>query len=129
MASYAHARFNATCATEQTVNVKRSRVMLRLAVQLHGILFVLLRNWLAVETEPARDNASAGPHWKLGQPTTGTPNKDKVHIMLYTIAVVLLILWVLGLVTSFTLGGFVHVLLVVAVVMILINLISGRRAL
>ncbi len=49
--------------------------------------------------------------------------------MLYTIAVVLLILWVLGLVTSYTLGGFIHILLVVAVVMILINLISGRRGL
>ena len=49
--------------------------------------------------------------------------------MLYTIAVVLLILWVLGLVTSYTMGGFIHILLVVAVVMILVNLISGRRAL
>jgi hypothetical protein len=49
--------------------------------------------------------------------------------MLYTIAVVLLILWLLGLVTSYTLGGFVHILLVVALVMILINFISGRRAL
>ena len=49
--------------------------------------------------------------------------------MLYTIAVVLLILWLLGLVTSYTIGGFIHVLLVVAVVMILVNLISGRRAL
>jgi hypothetical protein len=49
--------------------------------------------------------------------------------MLYTIAVVLLILWLLGLVTSYTLGGFIHVLLVVAVIMILLNLISGRRAL
>lgn len=49
--------------------------------------------------------------------------------MLYTIAVVLLILWVLGLVTSYTLGGFIHILLVVAVIMILVNLISGRRAL
>ena len=49
--------------------------------------------------------------------------------MLYTVAVVLLILWALGLVTSYTLGGFVHILLVVAVVMILVNIISGRRAL
>ncbi|HSN64706.1 MAG TPA: lmo0937 family membrane protein [Azonexus sp.] len=49
--------------------------------------------------------------------------------MLYTIAVVLLILWVLGLVSSYTLGGFIHILLVFAVVMILINLISGRRGL
>ena len=48
--------------------------------------------------------------------------------MLYTIAVVLLILWLLGLVTSYTLGGFLHVLLVVAVIMVLINLLSGRTA-
>jgi Family of unknown function (DUF5670) len=47
--------------------------------------------------------------------------------MLYTIAVVLLILWLLGLVSSYTLGGFIHILLVVAIVMILVNLVSGRR--
>lgn len=46
--------------------------------------------------------------------------------MLYTIAVVLIILWLLGLVTSFTVGGFIHILLVVAVIMILVRLISGR---
>jgi len=49
--------------------------------------------------------------------------------MLYTIAVVLIILWLLGLVTSYTLGGVIHVLLVIAVIMILVNLLSGRRAL
>ena len=49
--------------------------------------------------------------------------------MLYTIAVVLLVLWLLGLVTSSTMGGFIHILLVVAVVMVLVNLISGRRTL
>ena len=49
--------------------------------------------------------------------------------MLYTIAVVLLILWVLGLVSSYTWGGFIHILVVFAVVMILVNLISGRRGL
>ena len=48
--------------------------------------------------------------------------------MLYTIAVVLLILWLLGLVSSYTLGGFIHILLVIAVVMFLIGLIGGRRA-
>jgi hypothetical protein len=48
--------------------------------------------------------------------------------MLYTIAVVLLILWLLGLVTSYTVGGFLHILLVVAVILVLFNLISGRRA-
>jgi Family of unknown function (DUF5670) len=49
--------------------------------------------------------------------------------MLYTIAVVLLILWLLGLVTSYTLGGFIHILLIVALIMVVANLISGRRAL
>lgn len=46
--------------------------------------------------------------------------------MLYTIAVVLVILWLLGLVTSYTIGGFIHVLLVVAVIVILLRIISGR---
>jgi hypothetical protein len=49
--------------------------------------------------------------------------------MLYTIAVVLIILWLLGLVTSYTVGGFIHILLVVAIIMILVNVISGRRML
>jgi hypothetical protein len=49
--------------------------------------------------------------------------------MLYTIAVVLIILWLLGLVTSYTMGGFIHILLIIAVVMILVNLLSGRRPL
>lgn len=49
--------------------------------------------------------------------------------MLYTIAVVLLALWLLGLITSYTMGGFIHVLIVIAVVMVLVNLISGRRSL
>ena len=47
--------------------------------------------------------------------------------MLYTIAVILAILWLLGLVTSYTLGGVIHVLLVVAIVMVLISFMSGRR--
>jgi uncharacterized membrane protein YtjA (UPF0391 family) len=49
--------------------------------------------------------------------------------MLYTIAVVFLILWLLGLATSTTMGGFIHILLVIAIVMILLNFISGRRRL
>ena len=47
--------------------------------------------------------------------------------MLYTIAVVLLILWLLGLVTSYTIGGFIHVLLVIAIVVILLRIIGGRK--
>ncbi|HYF29093.1 MAG TPA: lmo0937 family membrane protein [Candidatus Paceibacterota bacterium] len=47
--------------------------------------------------------------------------------MMYTIAVILLVLWLLGLVTSYTLGGFIHLLLVVAVIMVLVRLIQGRN--
>lgn len=47
--------------------------------------------------------------------------------MLQTIAVVLIILWLLGTVTSYTMGGFIHILLVVAIVMVLVRLIQGRR--
>ena len=48
--------------------------------------------------------------------------------MLYTIAVVLLILWLLGLVTGYTIGAFIHVLLVIALVLLLVQFVSGRRA-
>ncbi|MBK8001133.1 MAG: lmo0937 family membrane protein [Verrucomicrobia bacterium] len=47
--------------------------------------------------------------------------------MLYTIAVVLLVLWLLGMLSSYTVGGLLHVLLAVAVIMVLVNLLSGRR--
>jgi hypothetical protein len=47
--------------------------------------------------------------------------------MLWTIFVILLVLWLLGLVTSYTLGGFIHILLVIAIVVILIRVIQGRR--
>jgi hypothetical protein len=47
--------------------------------------------------------------------------------MLYTIAVILLVLWLLGMVSSYTMGGFVHLLLVVAVVVVLVRVIQGRR--
>jgi hypothetical protein len=49
--------------------------------------------------------------------------------MLYTIAVILLILWAVGLVSAYTIGGFIHILLVIAIVMILIEVIGGRRVL
>lgn len=46
--------------------------------------------------------------------------------MLYTIAVILVVLWLLGLVTSYTMGGFIHVLLVIAIIVVLLNVIKGR---
>jgi hypothetical protein len=49
--------------------------------------------------------------------------------MLYTIAVILIVLWILGFATSYTLGGVIHILLVIAVIMIIFQLVRGRRAL
>jgi mannose/fructose/N-acetylgalactosamine-specific phosphotransferase system component IID len=78
--------------------------------------------WVGANDDPV--GSSQGP----GQRTNAQTNQEKVHTMLYTIAVVLLIMWLLGLVTSYTMGGFIHILLVIAVVMVLVNLISGRRS-
>ena len=62
------------------------------------------------------------------RPPAATKTNGKENHMLYTIAVVLIVLWLLGLVSSYTMGGFIHILLVIAVIMILINLISGRKS-
>lgn len=47
--------------------------------------------------------------------------------MIFTIAVVLVVLWLLGMITSYTMGGFIHALLVIAIVVVLVNVISGRK--
>ncbi len=49
--------------------------------------------------------------------------------MLFTIAIILLVLWILGLVSSYTLGGFIHVLLVIALIVVLVQIINGRKSL
>lgn len=49
--------------------------------------------------------------------------------MLWTVAVILIVLWALGLVSSYTMGGFIHILLVVAIIVVLLNVIQGRRIL
>jgi hypothetical protein len=54
--------------------------------------------------------------------------KEKEPYMLWTIFVILLVLWLLGLVSSYTLGGYIHILLVVAVIVLVFNLLSGRRS-
>jgi hypothetical protein len=59
------------------------------------------------------------------QPAFLTAGRDA---MLWTIFVILLVMWMLGLVTSYTMGGFIHILLVVALAVLLIQLITGRRA-
>jgi len=58
----------------------------------------------------------------------GSKTNGKEEHMLYTIAVVLLVLWLLGLVSGYAIGGLIHILLVVAVVMVLLRVIQGRRA-
>jgi len=64
----------------------------------------------------------------VGRSNYDSPNYGKRRIkMLETIAVGLVVLWLLGFVTSYTMGGFIHVLLVIAVVVILVRVIQGRR--
>jgi len=58
---------------------------------------------------------------------SGETRKD--HKMLWTIAVILVILWLLGFVSSYTMGGFIHILLVIAIVVVLIRIIQGRKLL
>jgi hypothetical protein len=53
---------------------------------------------------------------------------DERKFMLYTIALILVILWLLGLVTGTTMGGFIHILLVIAIVVVLVRVISGQKA-
>jgi hypothetical protein len=65
----------------------------------------------------------AGPG-ENGQTVKGT---EKQKPMLYTLAVILILLWLLGFVSSYTMGGVIHILLVIALIMVLVNLISGRR--
>ena len=65
--------------------------------------------------------------WALPRPQAARRRRRKETPMLWTIFVILLVLWLLGLVTSYTLGGFIHILLVIAVVVIVIRLIQGRR--
>jgi len=56
-------------------------------------------------------------------------SKEKGIPMLYTIAVVLIILWLVGLVSSYTISGFIHVLLVIAIILVLVRVITGRKPL
>jgi hypothetical protein len=53
---------------------------------------------------------------------------QKVDVMLWTICVILIVLWLLGMVSSYTMGGLIHILLVIAIIMVLVNVIQGRRA-
>ena len=82
--------------------------------------------WSPGDPIPKFHNSAAVPAetadaFKINHPPKGN------HIMLMTIAIILLILWALGLVTSTTMGGLIHILIVVAIVIILVRVIQGRR--
>jgi uncharacterized protein (DUF58 family) len=62
----------------------------------------------------------------MQKPAVEINNQEEDH-MLWTIAVILIILWALGLVSSYTMGGFIHILLVIAIIVVLIGVIQGRR--
>lgn len=82
------------------------------------------------ETRPGlAEITCCGVEPKTPRTPSGQHNQEKGNGMLYTIAVILIVLWLLGLVSSYTMGGFIHILLVIAIVMVLVNLISGRRPL
>ena len=57
-----------------------------------------------------------------------TTSQGKENVMLWTICVILIVLWLLGLVTSYTMGGLIHILLVIAIIVLLVNVISGRKS-
>jgi len=63
----------------------------------------------------------------VGASLAAIPQRLEIGFMLETLAVILIVLWLLGLVSSYTMGGFIHILLVVAVIVVLLRLIQGRR--
>ena len=71
--------------------------------------------------------ARVGLDWFCTKQSFANGATKEENSMLWTIFVVLLILWLLGMVSSYTIGGFIHILLVLALVVLLINIISGRR--
>jgi hypothetical protein len=84
---------------------------------------------IAIESGLAAGDVSASPKAVTTPTNRRETGQRKGASMLYTLAVVLIVLWLLGLVTSYTMGGFIHILLVIAVIMVLLNVINGRRSL
>ena len=104
-----------------------NRIYLSLIVQLTIVADCLYGTYLKKHSYIEQFNAGslmAGVQVRL--PATGFKKED---VMLWTIAVVLMILWLLGLVTGYTMGYFIHILLVVAIIVVLVRVIQGRRPL
>jgi hypothetical protein len=78
--------------------------------------------------QPVVSTAYDGPWLRgAGGGTSRAAYQSGVKIMLETLAIVLILLWLLGLVSSYTIGGFIHILLVIAVIVILLRVVQGRR--
>jgi len=84
--------------------------------------FAMMKRWSMCRAERRKSFSAGG-----GTESALTTNKKGRDVMLWTLAVLLVVLWALGLVTSYTLGGFIHILLVLAVVVVLVRLVRGRR--
>ncbi|HSU86240.1 MAG TPA: lmo0937 family membrane protein [Chthoniobacterales bacterium] len=89
-----------------------------------GRCISLLTNWREQTATAAKNLFENTRACALGH--EGRETQPEV-VMLWTIFVILLVLWLLGLVSSYTMGGFIHILLVLAIIVLIINLVSGRR--
>ncbi|HEY3739032.1 MAG TPA: lmo0937 family membrane protein [Bryobacteraceae bacterium] len=76
-----------------------------------------------LRTTPAAEDLEGFVNWR----EACNAGRQKGSKMLETIAVILLVMWLLGMVTSYTVGGFIHILLVLAIIMVLVRVIQGRR--
>jgi hypothetical protein len=83
-----------------------------------------------VADDPQSGNLPLRPGWivRIGRARPMLSGGCKERMMLFTIAVILLVLWLLGIVSGYTLGNFIYVLLVIALVLFVVGLVSGRRA-
>ena len=107
-------------------NEAEKSLVTKLATDINGVTSVINNMTIAVPVaEPTKPSIRC---W-LARKRASRQTNSKESFMLYTIAVILLVLWLLGLVSGYTIGGFVHVLLVIAIIMVLVNFISGRRRL
>jgi hypothetical protein len=83
----------------------------------------------------ALEPASGLPWWRTGSGSVAMVDfvaiikQERIQGMLYTVAVVLILLWLLGLISSYTINGFIHILLVIAIILVLVRIISGRKPL
>jgi hypothetical protein len=106
-------------------NAAEKCLLTKLVTDINGVTSVVNNLTIEIARNQILGPLPAGERIQ-GAPVGGGSNEKENH-MLWTLVVVLLVLWALGLVTSYTMGGLIHVVLVVAVVMLLVNLFSGRK--